>query len=208
MTKTDILAYAAGSQSPRFVAWLGFILDWECAYARDGKTIIVENVAGDSGGRTFAGIDEASHPNFPYDNPTAAAVVTAYLNDAWIPCKCDQDGGLPFPVGEVVGNFAVNLGLRTSIKLLQAAIVATAGTTAADGSTLQETGILGSDTLLLVEGLDPDPLALLIDSEADARYRGITVHIPTDKKFLAGWLARDQDLDKWWESLEPIPSGS
>ena len=174
---------------------------WECVFKSDGKTIRVENVAGDSGGRTIAGIDETSHPHFPFDNPHPFDIVAAYLADAWKPCRCEDV--LFFPLGEVVANFAVNLGLGRSIELLQEAINADPATVPAGGGTaVAVDGGLGPATLSIIPGLDPDAMAQRVDDEADARYRSIATNIPRDRKFLNGWLNRDSSLDHWWKDLE------
>ena len=197
MKKQDILDAAQTlGKTPRFIAWISFVLDWEIQYAKDGVTIITENVAGDAGGRTFAGIDESSHPNFPYDNPTPEDVVLAYVTDAWKPCRADD---LQFPVGEVVANFAVNLGLKRSVKLLQTAI-----NQFPDGaSSLVVDGALGDQTVSYANAEKPSLLAHTVDQEADETYRNIVVAHPNNKKFLNGWLNRDAALEKWWDGITP-----
>jgi len=191
MTIQEILNYAAEGQSPRFVKWLGFVLGWECAYESDGVTIRIENVPGDSGGRTVCGIDEASHPTFPFDSWTAEDVVQAYLKDAW-----NFLSSLQFPVCEVAANFAVNMGLGNSVRLLQEAIEAQ--------TTITIDGKLGPDTLGSANQVNPYRLAEDIESAADARYRRIAYKNPVDRKFLAGWLARDVSLDHWWKKLSDL----
>jgi hypothetical protein len=57
MTKTDIIAAAlAGGFSAPFRAALKLTLDWECVLNHVTGEIEWENVDGDSGGKTFAGL--------------------------------------------------------------------------------------------------------------------------------------------------------
>lgn len=191
MTIKDILYHASEKQSPRFVQWLEFILSWECAFEKDGITIRIEEVPGDSGGKTVCGIDEASHPNFPFNNWTAEDVVQAYLKDAW-----NLLSSLKFPVCEVVSNFAVNLGLGNAVRLLQEA------TEAQNSITID--GKLGPKTISTANSINVFRLVEDIESAADARYRRIAYDHPIDRKFLAGWLARDAALDHWWKKLSNL----
>jgi len=191
MTVNDILNEARKSgQSEDFVRWLAFCLQWECEYEADGVTIRTENVPGDSGGKTFAGIDQASHPCFPYEKPHTFDVVCAYLQDGWKPMHASEIG---FPAGPVAANFAVNMGVGAAVQLLQEALDAQTHVTI-DGK-------LGPATLGAVRGVDIKRLAHDIDAAADARYRRIAQDHPTQRKFLKGWLARDATLERWWMQL-------
>jgi len=191
MTIKDILDCArASGQTERFTRWLAFVLSWEAVFEKDGVTLRNENVPGDSGGLTFCGIDKASHPHFPYDNPHPFDVVAAYLSDAWKPCHAEELG---FPSGEVTANFAVNMGLEASILMLQFAID--------EQSHIVIDGALGPITIKTVQQLNNDKLAEDIEAVADAKYRRIAYLHPVDRKFLSGWLARDAALDRWWKKL-------
>jgi lysozyme family protein len=192
MTIEDIIAEAlASGQSKDFTNWLRFCLQWECAYEEDGVTIRCENVPGDSGGLTFAGVDQASHPCFPYDNPHTFDVVCAYLQDGWKPMHASEIG---FPAGAVAANFAINMGVGAAVQLLQEAL---------DAQTqVNIDGKLGPATLGAVKRVNLNRLAHDIDSAADARYRRIACTHPVKRKFLAGWLARDAALERWWERIE------
>lgn len=184
-----ILSAQATGRSPRFCKWLEFVLEWECVFNRNGE-IISENVPGDNGGLTFAGIDIASHPGFDFDNPQPQYVVDVYSECYWSKVYAEK---LPWPVGEVVANFAVNMGLRPSIKMLQTAINILPG----KGVTVVD-GLIGPKTLSAAETEDPIKLADLIENEADERYRRIARANPSQMKFLQGWLNRDGALERWW----------
>jgi len=187
MTIEEILV-AGKDQGDRFSRWLKFVLSWECVFEADGLSIRTENVPGDSGGRTIAGIDEASHPHFDFESPTPKAIVDCYLADGW-----KQYSSLNFPICEVCSNFSVNLGFGASIRLLQEGIEAQ--------TTISLDGKLGPYTLSTANKIDAHRLAEDIESAADSRYRRIAIANPRDRKFLAGWLARDAALDHWWKSL-------
>src|SRR6187402_1390480 len=96
--KTSDILQAAQKYSPRFAAWMDFVLEWECVYDENGN-IVPENVANDAGGLTFAGIDRASHPNFNYGNPDPLVIADIYFACYWQPSNAEM---LDFPVGEVV----------------------------------------------------------------------------------------------------------
>lgn len=175
MTKQDVIA-AAGSDKA-FTDWLGFNLDHEDVTNRAG-TIIDENVAGDGGGLTFAGVDISSHPHFPFSNPTPAAVVNAYRDD-WLHSSADR---LPEPVGATVANYSVNCGTAEAAKLLQTAVYASVD------------GVIGSQTLSAVAKYKPIQLALKIVDLADIHYERLADNNSRLREFLHGWLNRDADL--------------
>jgi lysozyme family protein len=186
----DIIA-AAKPHGIRFQNWLAFVMTWECVLRKDG-TIISENDPSDPGGLTFAGIDKRSHPDFNYRNPSADAVVKCYFADYWTPSKA---AFMDFPTGEVVANFAVNMGLGASVKLLQRAV------NVVSGANLAIDGGLGQKTLSAANACDSRRLADVIEDEADARYRRIADANPKLRKFLQGWYNRDNALEKWWMNL-------
>lgn len=191
MKKQDIIT-AAADFGARFQAWLDFILKWECEYNEHGH-IRTENVAGDRGGVTFAGIDSRSHPAFCFSDPKAADVARIYYKDYWQPARV---GELPFPVGEVVANYAVNMGLRAAVKLLQSAL----NSFDAEGD-VRVDGVLGPKTIQAVGRVPETALADRIEDEAGDRYRRIVAHRSSQSKFLKGWLNRNRSLEKWWQGL-------
>jgi len=178
--------------SMRFTRWLEFVLEWECVFNRKGD-IIAENDPNDAGGLTFAGIDRRSHPDFPFAGPTPSNVAAIYLRQYWQPSRAEELG---FPVGEVVANFAVNMGLRAAAKLLQTAInqIPAGGSCRVDGG-------IGPETLKAAKLEPAAKLADLIEDEADERYRRIVQLNPRNRGFLQGWLNRDNALEAWWMKL-------
>lgn len=191
MKPSDIIN-EAGKFGTRFQKWIEFILKWECEYSKNGN-ILIEDVHGDAGGTTFAGIDKRSHPNFNYSNPSAHEVARIYHDEYWMPAKADALG---FPVGEVVANYAVNMGLRPAVKMLQTAINILPGR----GDTVVD-GVIGPQTIHAAQEEDGNKLADMIEDEADERYRNIVAARPSQRKFLQGWLNRNNALEKWWQTL-------
>jgi lysozyme family protein len=190
MTIKDIVGAAA--YDPRFAKWLEFELLHECEYVKGSKgpeelrTIRIENVPGDGGGPTFAGVDYSSHRGFPFSNPKPTDVIAAYRAD-WNACRANE---LKDPVGETVANFGVNRGNVTAAKLLQQAL-----RHLPDGESIQVDGAIGPNTLRVANSAsDPLKLALLIVSIADVQYEALAKRAARYRQFLRGWLARDQDL--------------
>lgn len=190
MTIRDIVE-SAQFYGPRFADLISFVMEWECVL-RDNE-VISENDPDDPGGLTFAGLDRASHPQFNYAKPTAQGVANEYYNKYWTPTRAEE---LHFPVGEVVCNFAINMGLRPAVELLQTAIniLPDKGATIVDG-------IIGPATIAAANEEEPHQLADLIEDRADLRYRGIAIAHPHMKKFLQGWLNRDNSLKSWWKDI-------
>jgi hypothetical protein len=101
----------------RFKKILYFVLDWEAAVDRKGN-VYVENVSGDSGGRTYLGVDQASHKNFDYQNPEPKAAFEIYFKEYWKRFNCAD---FPTPLGEVYFDTAVNTGKSRADKILAVA---------------------------------------------------------------------------------------
>ena len=73
--------------------------------------------AGDPGGETKFGISKRSYPDVDIKNLTVDQAKAIYLRDFWNPLG-DADGAVKFQVFD----FAVNSGVQTAIRKLQAAI--------------------------------------------------------------------------------------
>lgn len=149
------------------------------------KTIRTENVPGDSGGTTFAGIDRASHEMFNFEDPTPDEVITEYLLDWYGVCAHK----MPVPVGETVANFGVNRGDNTAVKMLQIAI------NEQTNESVDVDGEPGPITLGAIDSVkDKLKFALSIVNIADGQYRSLAKRSSRYRQFLNGWLNRDRDL--------------
>lgn len=96
---------------------LEFMIPAEAVYAKghngDNNYIIIENVAGDSGGRTYAGIDETSHPDFDFGNPSLDKALAVY-EEEWITDGCDK---MSAPFSYVFFDCCVNAGIGRAKKI-------------------------------------------------------------------------------------------
>jgi len=95
---------------------------------------------------------------------------------------------LPYIVSKRVFNFAVNMGHKRAVKLLQRAIMA------ASEQRIAVDGILGDITISRSRTTDPYCLRAAINSEAAGRYRYLAEKNPKLKVFLNGWLNRSYSL--------------
>jgi lysozyme family protein len=178
--KIEEIIVAAADKSARFRKALAFTLRAECEFDSDGE-IRCENVPGDSGGLTFAGIDHASHPNFPFDDPNPSDVCQVYWNSYWEACACDQ---LPTPVGEVVFVQAVNQGVGAAKRMLQFALNDY-------GAHLVVDGMFGPKTIDAAQHVpNASELAQAFLQKSRRRYQAIVAAVPGDAKFLNGWMNR------------------
>jgi lysozyme family protein len=187
MTIADILsATNTAGYSSRFRRWLAFCLKWEVATDNDGN-IWLEDVPGDSGGLTFAGLT-AKHDGMTAD-VTAIWVGYTYRERYWIKSQAEA---LPMAVGECVANYALNCGPARAARFLQSALLDFGmGTLSKGGVTVD--GILGPRSLACSWKVPSSrELAIAVISKGNAYYRGIATG--EREKFLRGWLNRSSDL--------------
>lgn len=92
--------------SPRFLKMIPFLWEWE------GTKF--ENDPDDPGGATKFGIDQRSHPREDIRNLTEDRAKEIYWESYWEKYGCE---GMPFPLGEVVFNCAVNAGYGRAQKI-------------------------------------------------------------------------------------------
>jgi len=174
----------------RFPFSLAFVLRHECVYAagHDGDMafIVCENVPGDSGGCTKFGIDAASHPGIDIPNLTLDQATALYRNGEWSGCRCDD---LRNGVDTAVFDCAVNNGAAVAGILLQRAIIRCGYGAVVDG-------IIGTQTIRAASVINETELLARLLQLRRERYTDIVLHHPADAKFLKGWLARVDDLER------------
>jgi lysozyme family protein len=96
--------------SARFMACVGLLIERiEGGYVNDPN---------DPGGETNFGISKRSYPNTDIAGLTEGAAIEIYYSDFWMPCGADA---LPRGLDLWVFDFAVNSGVATAVKMLQAA---------------------------------------------------------------------------------------
>jgi lysozyme family protein len=181
MTIADILsATNTAGYSSRFRRWLAFSLKWEVETDSDGQ-IRTENVPGDSGGLTFAGLTERDDGMTP--DVTPIWIAYTYREKYWIKSQAEA---LPLAVGECVANYALNCGPTRAARFLQTALLDF-------GAKVTVDGILGTRSLSAAWKVPSSrELAIAVISKGNAYYRGIATG--EREKFLRGWLNRSADL--------------
>lgn len=157
--------------TPRFLAFMPFIFEWEGGYDNDPD---------DPGGETNFGIDKRSHPNEDIKHLTKERASEIYWESYWSKVRGDL---LPPKVGEVAMNIAVNAGYGRSAKWLQEAVGAVPD------------GVIGPATIAAAGQHEPDSLARKLLDRTEAHYRSIADGKLS--KFLKGWLNRNNSLRAW-----------
>jgi lysozyme family protein len=175
-----------------FKAALKFVMDHECVFAKghygDYAHVISEDVPGDSGGLTKFGIDQASHPNININHLDYSGAAAIYHDQEWTSCRCDE---LPAGYDIAVFDIAVNNGRGTAAKLLQLAL----NRVVASNPLLVVDGFIGAKTIAAATASGEKGLATLLQLRAQ-RYFDIVHNHPTQKKFLNGWIDRNNDLSR------------
>lgn len=156
--------------TPRFLAFMPFILEWEGGYDHDPD---------DPGGETKYGIDKRSHPAEDIRNLTRERATEIYWQEYWSKIRADL---LPKGVGEVCMNIAVNAGYGRAAKWLQQAV----------GEKVD--GVIGPHTLSSAQDAGEGIAEVLLD-RTEAHYRSIGRGKLA--KFLKGWLNRNDALRAW-----------
>ena len=184
MTIADIISSAAAEPAV-FRKGLASILRNECEYESDGVTIRCEEVPGDSGGLTFAGIDHSSHPDFDFTHPTPLSVWQTYREHYFQPLRCAE---FPTPLSVISFVQSVNQGVKEVAKLIQWALNDY-------GSRLVIDGKVGDQTLKAA-WVCPDSfgLAAAFLAKSKRHYAEIVSRIPRDAIFLKGWNNRIENL--------------
>lgn len=163
-------------ESPRFRKALDFVLKWETVFDAKGNPI-AEHDPDDPGGLTKFGIDQRSHPNVDIRRLTKADASAIYHRDYWLPVRADD---LPFPVGEVVFDIAVNNGKSRAAKWLQQILG------------VPQDGYIGPVTLDAVSQANPHTVAARLIAKRSGFYKAIARG--RKAKFLKGWLNRNEGL--------------
>lgn len=168
--------------------WLPQILKWECVFRKghygDFDHVISEKVAGDAGGLTKWGIDQRSHPKVDIENLDYTTAAAIYDFEYWREIRGDE---LPNGFDLVVFDIAVNNGKHTAGLLLQKAL---------GGLYLARLdGIIGPKTIAACNKANKGNLLRMLELREEY-YRQIVFHNPKKKKFLNGWINRNNDLRK------------
>ena len=180
----DILVSANIAACPgRFRQALAILLPLECAFEDDNATIRMENVPGDSGGRTFAGLDEATWGplGFAYEAPNPAAVVKCYECE-WNRLRCCE---LPSTVGIALFIQATNQGDKRCETMLQEAV----NDFTLPSKQITVDGVIGPATIKAAWPINSDDLTRAFLAKSKARYKQILASGRFDQ-FADGWMNR------------------
>lgn len=147
----------------------------------------LHQVAGDTGGLTYAGIARAKNPQWPgwawidrSETPPSQLVRDFYRTGWWAPIRGDEIRDQS--VAESIYSFATNSSAfgapKTAVRLVQVVVGATP-----DGS-------MGAKTLEALNAMEPRLFLALYALARIARYRDIVARDRTQQKFLLGWINR------------------
>jgi lysozyme family protein len=185
--------------------------DFEKAYKitmkHEGK---YSNHPNDTGGETYMGIARNHHRNWPgwlivdesksvsqfprnleSNNKLTTLVKGFYKKNYWDPIWGDR---LPDQnIANKVFDIAVNMGIRTSVRFLQASLNLL-NRNQRNYNDISEDGVFGNNTLAAVNDClylnDTNYLSKLISLHQGSHYINIMKNNPTQQVFARGWLNR------------------
>lgn len=163
------------------------------------KTLLHEgaysNDSNDSGGETYKGISRKSHPNwsgweqidihkyecnFPKNTELNTSlqqqVEQFYHSNFWQTLKADEIKNQR--IADSVFDFAVNAGLKTSVRYAQSIIG------------VGVDGVIGSQTLAKLNTYNPEHFHALFTIGKITHYISIIKNRPSNKIYLYGWIIR------------------
>lgn len=144
-------------------------------------------VAGDTGGMTYAGIARAKNPQWSGwswidrgETPPSQLVRDFYRAGWWEPILGDQihDQDVAYTVYSFATNSSAYGAPKTAIRLLQVVVGATPD------------GAMGPKTLEALNAMEPRLFMALYALARIARYRDIVARDRSQGKFLLGWINR------------------
>ncbi len=153
---------------------------------------VLHEVAGDSGGQTYAGIARNAWPDLPLwqqterltkapDEDIVAFVQTFYRQQFWTKMRLDE---VEAECAFCIYDFGVNSGTRQAIR--------TAQRVALPDQPTEHDGLVGPKTIAAINQMAPAAfIAKYLLSRAQF-FAAITVKRPGNLKFLNGWLNRIQ----------------
>lgn len=158
----------SGPISAAFGSASAFVID----RLEGGGSVVV-----DTGGATRWGISHRAHPDVDIERLTRLGALAIYHDRYW---RVIQGDLLPRGLDLAVYDAAVNMGVPTSIRLLQRVL------------RIAEDGLMGPETLAAIHGYRPQSELRAAYNELRLRsYEAIAANKPaTHAKFLFGWRMR------------------
>ncbi len=161
---------------------------------------VLHEVKGDRGGMTYAGIARNIWPDWPgwklidaglFNSELTALVREFYREHFWLRIKGDEINSQD--VAFMIYDFAVNAGLKTSVRIVQRICKTTP-----DGDMGDKT--IGALNTMVQDGKDERIFILLFSMLKVFRYKDICLNdkrraqdnLVSNEKFLCGWINRIQ----------------
>jgi lysozyme family protein len=173
---------SGGNGMADFKTAFAFVLQHEDAN-RSGK------VTTDAGGRTRFGIAEKFHPDLPeefFSGPAEQALLAAEKieeDEYWFPMRLNEIESQN--VANKLFDMAVNMGVRQAAVYAQRAVNMLAGS-----ARLAEDGVIGAQTLAVVNAVNPAAYQQKLCELSAAHYRHVAAVNPAQAENLWGWLKR------------------
>jgi Putative secretion activating protein len=114
--------------------------------------------------------------NLDKDSELQDAVQSFYQVNYWDKIKGDEIANQE--VATSIFDFAVNAGVSTSSSLAQLVVSA------------EKDGVIGNQSVQMINGFDPDHFIASFTVAKIARYLNIVKNRPTSKKYFYGWVCR------------------
>lgn len=152
---------------------IGTVLRHEGGYCND---------AADCGGETKYGICKRSYPQLDIGKLTMEEAAAIYERDFWRPLRLSEIGSQE--VATKVLDSAVLIGKSRAVKFLQRAVQK------AGGGIVPVDGGMGPQTVAAVNGASAELLLASYRQLLATYYEGLVSAVPSDGKFLKGWLTR------------------
>lgn len=130
----------------------------------------------DSGGETNFGISKRAYPNVNIKELTTAGAKSIYKKDYWDKVKGDDIAN--DLVAYELFDTAVNMGVRTASKLIQAV------------ADVHPDGFIGNKSLKAINNMDIETLITKFKLVKIARYLHIVKRNSKNRKFFFGWVNR------------------
>ncbi len=144
---------------------VSFILAQEGGYVNDPS---------DSGGETNFGISKKSYPTLDIANLKQSDAIQIYRTDFWNICRCDE---FPPRIAFALFDTAINMGIKTSIRMLQVAANA------------EPDGVPGPLTIKACH-MNSDAILTRFLAQRAVRYANLIKENEKNGKFLYGWMVR------------------
>lgn len=161
-----------------FLRWLTFLGKWEGGTVDDPD---------DRGGRTAYGISAAAHPDVDLETLDPAGVVKIARESYWQPCGADRLAERAPCTAIALADWAFHSGVTRPVRSLQRWL-----DVLPDGRFGPQT-LAG--TLQSVDRIGDSGLAWTLNARRRTSLKAIA-EAPGQAKFLRGWLARVDDLDR------------